>query len=68
MPTYDWLSEVVKCLDPWTELPSCRTCGGAITDRTVALRYAAREDDPEVRQIVRWYCSAACQATGQEKP
>ena len=65
MPRYDELSEVVNYPDP---LPPCRTCGGAISSRLVAVQFWAREPDPEEPQRWRWYCSAACQATGQEKP
>ena len=67
MPTYDWLTEVVKALEPWTPA-TCRVCGEMISSRVVALHYATRETDPEAPEPVRWYCSAACQATGEAKP
>lgn len=67
MPTEDWLSDVVKALDPWTP-PTCRMCGDLIRDRLVALKHAARETDAAAPELVRWYCSEACQTLGQDKP
>ena len=64
MPTYDWLTEVVKALEPWTPA-TCRVCGETIPSRVVALHWATRETDPEAPEVVRWYCSKACQDTGE---